>query len=103
MDKHPLQKMIEDTGIGEVRWYSGRGMYGKECLGVTLSRGEFGYLLSELMKLCIDADPDNEGETENAAIAAEAVKDMNWDSMGHDTIAYWPAVHFTPELQDFKE
>lgn len=59
------------------RDYSGRFMYGKRCVAVVLS-WQSGYGLEDLPL---------EGQV--------------WDNLGLDTIVYWPAHEWTPEVQQY--
>jgi len=74
-----LLDALEAEGF-EFRSYSGRGMYGKSCFGVTLSSA------AELFGLgrCV-------GEFEELSRTPET------DSMGRGIIAYWPNVE-PPEV-----
>jgi hypothetical protein len=65
MKAETLIETIEATGR-EVRSYSGRGMYGRRCVGVSLGRGDYGSALPE------------EGQKR--------------DSLGLGEIVYWPSV-----------
>lgn len=81
--KSRLQDVLEST-IDGVRSYSGRGMYGRSCLGVeTDDLGDlFAAVLEEL-----------EGE-EDTQDVQPAFKSMRTDSMGRGTIVYFPSVPF---------
>lgn len=105
-----IQKMLKDA-CGEQgdmsafrNDYSGRGMYGRKCIGITGTMADcqrviaavIGQMTQELFDTAIDCD---EGE-ENAAYALndsvqEAIDkllDFSWDSMGFDVIVYWPRI-----------
>jgi hypothetical protein len=97
MDKHPLQVMIEEAGY-KCRSYSGRGMFGKACLGVDLdSAHQLGGLVSGLMAACLMGDPEGGDEYDAMNRASDAVRHMSWDSMGRGTIYYWPGVPYTDD------
>jgi hypothetical protein len=96
MVKHPLQTMIEEAGF-EPQSYSGRAMFGRRCLGVTMSALTLGKLISELMEQCLMSDPDGGDEYDDMHKAAQAVKGIRWDNMGMDMIYYWPDVPFTDD------
>ncbi len=53
--------------------YSGRGMFGRECIGITIGRGD-------------------ENRTRDAAKKRGISGCMSTDSMGRDVIAYWPTI-----------
>lgn len=62
--------------------YSGRGMFGKECVAVNL-------------------DSSNELANVGAALAAEGVLSQpSIDGMGRGIVAYWPSEPWMPEGQD---
>lgn len=78
-----LQGILESTVDG-VQSYSGRGMYGRSCLGVeTDDLGDlFAAVLEEL---------EGEEDTQDVQLA---FKSMRTDSMGRGTIVYFPAIPF---------
>lgn len=76
-----LCRAIRQTGR-RPRSYSGRGMYGARCVGVTIERGEE----MELGRDLADYELGEEGERLPRACT---------DSMGLDVILYWPAVEWT--------
>lgn len=91
-----------DVDVDEcVRWdYSGRGMYGKTCFGITHS-GNPAFLLglgAELQRLAEDSSNEELQER-----AVDVLQEMRYsaseDSMGRGAIIYFPAVHVT-DLED---
>ena len=103
MSKHALQVILERTDHADrVRSYSGRGMFGKECLGVTThSQSE---LVADVMSAIIDHVMDEPDGDRDAGDAAEAFRNMRTDSMGRDTIVYFPNVcHVKDEEVDDSE
>jgi len=99
-DKHPLQSILERI-TDNTRSYSGRAMYGKECLGVTVGQRGLGELISQVMEelvgLANDAMADEAGEAEDKAVTdvVQAWKRMATDSMGRDDIiVYFPGVPY---------
>src|SRR5512135_776569 len=84
-DKHPLQQAIEDTDR-KCRSYSGRGMYGRTCLSVEISRHEsLGDMLADIIE---NTDEDNQREI------ADGFRDMCWDNMGLDMVYYFANVSY---------
>lgn len=71
--------------------YSGRAMYGKQCLGVVGSLSEFVRFTLALVEAASldDAEP--------LAEVIEAMREgrTSSDSMGLDTIFYWPSMQVT--------
>jgi hypothetical protein len=96
--KQTLQQMIEElieTGLGQdddlqVRSYSGRGMYGKECLAVTADDG-----LAALQLIAWEAGKQG----------IEMPRHIRQDSMGLGVVLYWPEVDFktTGEYKEYAE
>jgi hypothetical protein len=97
-----FQKMIEDLGY-ETRSYSGRVMFGKKCLGITLDRDQsMGELMGDIMNSF--AGHAAKGSTYKLAdaleVAAKAFRDMRTDSMGLGTIVYFPGILFDDTDED---
>ena len=88
MDFTTLRNIIEGAGY-EARSYSGRGMYGKECLGFTTDDSfmvTMGNILEELAYV-------HGHETEEKLTAfAKVLKNAATDSMGLGTIIYFPRI-----------
>ena len=73
----------------ETRSYSGRGMFGKECLGITVDNPlhdvqEIAYQLG-LNNGDMDAEPEE---------IIKLPKSVSWDQMGTRYIVYWPQVPY---------
>lgn len=87
--KHALQIALEAMlNQGEdihVRSYSGRFMYGKECLAVTVDRG---FNDHQLIALAV-----SQPGVDVKAIT-DALQDTRQDSMGLGTVLYWPNVPY---------
>lgn len=68
-----------------VRSYSGRGMYGKVCVGVTVGRQAswFKVVFALHQVLSEEHEPQD---------VEELLESARQDSMGLDTIHYWPQV-----------
>lgn len=94
-NKHPLQLLLESYDL-PVQSYSGRGMYGKTCLGVVIPLHGQGKLLQKIVKGAAElaaADDPNEPHYEEVA---DAMDSYATDFMGKsDMIVYWPDVPFT--------
>ena len=102
MSKHTLQLLLESTDHADnIRSYSGRAMYGKPCLGVTTS--SLGDLIADVMWAAAEWTQDEPDFDRDVAEAAEAFRSMRTDSMGHDTIVYFPSVPFLDEDADVEE
>lgn len=90
---HPLQMMLDEAGI-ETRSYSGRGMYGKECLGADIDRGGLGSFMADVI-MGMEAHV----AAENREEIAEAFRSMSTDSMGLGMIVYFPGVPYEGDTE----
>jgi len=107
-EKHVLQLLLEDTDYAEnMRSYSGRGMSGQTCLGVTgSSLGDFmSAVMGAFVQRCSDSPEAEGGEGVVVSEAtldlgnaiAEALGTVRTDNMGRDIIIYFPRVPFVEE------
>ncbi len=81
-----------NTGIKTYPEYSGRSMYGRKCFGVVVSSvSEFVQFILECAAIATD---DNEMGLD---ALTRATHDAKSDSMGYDTIYYFPRVTLTEE------
>lgn len=80
---------LENSNIcHDWRPYSGRGMFGEECVGIVLaSEGDLYELAFELGK---ESACDSEVNDGKIAAAIRKVGRPLTDSMGRNIIAYWP-------------
>ncbi len=90
--KHSLQVVFEEAQVPGVRSYSGRGMFGKECLGVDIDCGKLGNFIARV----IQGMQCQEG-AENIDALTEAFEHMAQDQMGKGIIVYFPDVPFTAD------
>jgi hypothetical protein len=71
--------------------YSGRGMYGDRCFGITCGGPEMALVgLAVLAALNLDDTPDRDGTREQIEGAVEIVRAARTDNMGRDMIVYFP-------------
>lgn len=85
---------IENIGIGEPRSYSGRGMYGKECLGLVGTISELVNFVIAVTQEVIETEQESDDEyTSPLAEFWEVISHVSLDSMGFDKIFYWPDVY----------
>ena len=89
-----LMNAIENAGY-EPRSYSGRGMYGKECLGVTVDRETSVFQLAAQIITASD-DPGAMADFLSDVRVAE-------DSMGMGTIVYFPRIDWIDRDADDEE
>ena len=96
--KHPLQTILETADIN-VRPYSGRGMYGRACVGVVVGSGELGDLIGKIIHGVLDLqhdDVDGDGqESRDARDVADAMYSFSMDQLGLDQIVYWSDIQYT--------
>jgi hypothetical protein len=91
MEFKELCELIEDAGYTP-RSYSGRGMYGRYCLGVVIEHSNPSKVLTELiLSLCIFAGTEAD-QLERVQWVCQNLDDMRSDSMGRDMIVYWPDI-----------
>lgn len=89
--EHPLQALLTSGACDlNVREYSGRAMYGAQCLAVV--GGSLLEIMAAIVEGCLyeaaDMAPDDRTDIE------DAMRQMRTDAMGHDTVVYWPSVPY---------
>lgn len=87
-----LCNAIESAGY-KPRSYSGRGMYGKRCLGVTCNNTS-NVVLDILPELLIGGIDDADVPSEFIEEACELLRNARTDSMGRGAIIYWPEIEW---------
>lgn len=100
MEKHILQTILEDADLN-VRSYSGRGMYGRKCLGVSCDSESY----KDMMEAILDgvaqaASQDNWSVVDDVK---EAMRNLQQDNLGMGTIVYWPRVEYAEGEDDEEE
>ena len=96
-----LQELFEACDY-ETRSYSGRGMYGRSCLGVDLDRGDstlscIAHLLDHI------AEEGHENWQDELEEFATAIRDSRSDSMGLGTILYFPDIPYIRSKEQEKD
>lgn len=99
--KTHLQLMFEALGY-ETRSYSGRGMFGKSCLGVDLDEGVtlcevFGRIISLITEPYQFGD---EFTPDDIELCGKLIIGGRTDNMGLGTILYFPEVSYFDEDED---
>lgn len=95
-----LQDQLKDAceAGGEISFrddYSGRGMRGRSCVGITGSKAGCMQLIAAVIGEMIDqavwpgADGERHDLAEEAKQSTETLLDFSQDSMGYDVILYW--------------
>ena len=87
-----LKSACEDSGEVNFRnTYSGRGMYGRQCVGITGSRDDCMRVIASV--ICELHNMDNSAFEEEV----EELLGSDQDSMGYDIILYWPQLESIDE------
>lgn len=77
-------------GIYDVEFrpsYSGRGMYGRSCIGIVGSYTKCMQVIGEVIKYASrDIEDDNSRDFENIV---DTMLEFSQDNMGYDIIMYW--------------
>jgi len=94
-----FQHVVDDSGQEmRIRSYSGRGMYGKECMAlVCQSYGQVARVIAGVMRFACDQaenNPESPVEVDDVEINLGR---MQMDSMGRGIVAYWPDIPFEGE------
>lgn len=71
--------------------YSGRGMYGSHCVGFVVNRGDE-VAVGVAIATILAEDAGDEDYEDALCDALDIARRANTDSMGHDTIVYFPGV-----------
>jgi hypothetical protein len=76
--------------------YSGRGMYGRKCIGIS-HKDTTAEVITRLAAYLLESV--NDDAIENAAAILRSLKDARQDNLGLGTITYWPNI----EAEDASE
>lgn len=94
-----LIKLQDDEDTIKLRSYSGRGMMGKECLGVTVD--SYGDLLIDLAAAIAQENGDGYLNDDDRNSLLAELKAHDTDNMGRGrTIVYFPGVPFATVDRD---
>ena len=98
---HMIQELLEEAGYGP-RAYSGRGMYGEYCLGVSSCHSESEILSTLISVLVADNSLDKQQLGDRINDLTESFAGPTRDSLGMDTIYYWPHIEYeaSEEVED---
>jgi hypothetical protein len=80
-----VKDLLEDAGH-ETRSYSGRAMYGRQCLAV-VTDDEAADVVVDAMERCAMG-----GDVESVVELARFLHGSRTDSMGRGTVIYWPNI-----------
>lgn len=91
MDSKTFIELINDYTEYEPRSYSGRGMHGKECVGITCDNP------NEVILDIIQAQAENDPTEVSELI--DMLRKSSQDSMGRSSIIYWPKIAWPADLE----
>lgn len=91
-----LAQLLENAGF-ETRSYSGRGMYGKQCLAV-----EAGSSL-DVFSAVLEGVSWSDTPKEDADTLAKAFKRARTDSLGLGVVVYFPNIPYDKVNEDTDE
>jgi hypothetical protein len=93
MLNHEFQELIEDADY-TTHSYSGRGMYGKDCLGVELDDNQSVLqFIADLMNCAREQDKVLDD-------IIPFIRGAKEDSMGCGIVVYFPDVEYTSDFED---
>jgi hypothetical protein len=93
------ERIIDLANAAELEWrsYSGRGMYGDRCFAITTASPE--RTIVTLFSVALEMDWDRE----ELQALCEALDNPLTDSMGTQSVVYWPAIECNQELEGSDE
>jgi hypothetical protein len=92
-------QLVQDDGDFDVRVdYSGRGMYGRKCFGIVGYPSDLAHFLTRLPLYL--AEDEGEPVINVVNDVVDEWMQLSWDSMGQQTIFYWPSVQVLDEEQE---
>lgn len=95
--KTKFQELLEnnaDMFECKIRPYSGRGMFGKECLAVTGSSSEIKDLFKEVILGAANEFADDGLDLYAFQDIVDSCFEYSQDSMGCDAVYYWRNISF---------
>lgn len=91
-----LKQAVDSIGEGTLRSYSGRGMYGQECIGLVVDS------ISDYTTIIIQATLFAELDEKGDLFSFEA-RTVGMDNMGKGWVFYWPSKQFKENEGDDDE
>ncbi|GBD40754.1 hypothetical protein HRbin39_00123 [bacterium HR39] len=96
LDGKALEALWQAEGA---RGYSGRGMYGKGCLGVVAE--DVGEALARAAEALAEvAEEEGHGVPGFARLLAQLMREARWDGMGLGVVVYWENLPPPPEEEE---
>lgn len=94
-------EMLEDSGYEARTDYSGRGMRGDTCIGyIVNSETSESEIVADLMINIMESAADLEEAINRGYEFARLLKSAKTDSMGRDTIVYFPRMKTNKKDED---
>ena len=91
-----LRRVIDDAEDVNIRNdYSGRGMYGRRCVGITGRKADCMTVIGEVIKLAHSESAHNDELDFDSAV--DLLMSFDQDSMGYDVILYWEDIQAEDE------
>lgn len=84
-----VSKAVEDCEGAYVQRYSGRGMYGRQCLAFVANPADMGQIM---MAVRVEMNKNDHDHRDMPAMAQ--------DNMGKNMVYYWPAVGWEEEWSE---
>ena len=94
MEMKLLKTLIEAAGY-EAYSYSGRGMFGRKCVGLTCS--DVNTAIADLFEAVFDGVGDYDECMEVHSALCDALRSSAQDSMGYDRVLYFKSVEWQDE------
>ena len=94
MELKLLKALIEAAGY-EAYSYSGRGMFGRKCVGLTCP--DVNTAIADLFEVVFDASGDYDECMDILTALCEAIRKSASDSMGLDKVLYFKSVEWQDE------
>lgn len=100
-----LFEMVSDYEDIRPSIYSGRGMYGKVCIGFTGNPNELMDFFEDVAVRCAEYDNDNDIEWEDSLLNEwrKVRRSRSSDSMGYDTIIYFSNAEPSEKFNEYCE
>ena len=92
MDSKTFVEFVRDYTEYEPQSYSGRGMYGKSCVGITCDNP------SDVVLDIIQAQAENDPTEVSELI--DMLRRSSQDSMGRSAIIYWPKIEWPADEEE---
>ena len=98
--KEQYEKLIEALEeFGTPRSYSGRGMFGSQCLGITTDEPLRVLALVSYALGLVDGENEVAGSGPEYQELVGKFANARMDSMGRSTILYWPTIEWRDDVE----